>query len=241
MKFRDLPQSPIILTFTLMLPLILAGCGSNSISPAPSNNYYIVDSYDVELAKIMKNEMAENLEAGNITYTETSNGTIRYLRGAIDSPVNSPEDAVAAVAAVGDMFGVEDIHYRVKKVSGHSRNESVYSMRQLYDGIPVSSGWFEVTVAEDGAVSEIDGCYVNVIPENNASALAPNPTITAEEALAHSDVSNIEDPTNCELYIYTYPDGKWRLAWYISSDRGSFAFLDAHDGSLLDRTQSLFY
>ena len=191
-------------------------------------------AYDEHLANTMKEEADKNLKSGNITYEE-ANGEIRYLRGAIDSPVNSPEDAVAAIAAVSDLFHIEEFHYHASRVEGRTKDENAFFVRQLYQGIPVSGGYFEVTTTKDGSVTRIDGSYAKVTVDTL------EPVITAEEVVKMTDVHDVVEPTHCELSIYTYPEGNCVLAWAIQNKRGSWAYVDAIEGKLLDRTQSLFY
>ena len=235
----------ITIGIALLLALNLSGC--NMIRNPASSRSGRVDSqevivtttleettYDEALANTMRDEVDKNRKAGNITYEE-ANGVIRYLRGTIDSPVNSPEDAVAAIAAVSDLFHIEDFHYHASRVEGSSRNEHAYLVRQLYQGIPVTGGYFEVTTTKDGTVTRIDGIYADVTIDTL------EPVITPEEVIAMTEVHNVENPTHCELCIYTYPEGTCTLAWGIYNARGSWADIDALEGNLLDRTQSLFY
>jgi len=151
----------------------------------------------------------------------------RRIKGRF-SPISvfTPEDAVLSLTSIRELYDIESFSF-ICTTPSNSGDRNVYYLQQVYEGIPVQNGRFEVFVSSEGEPFEVGGIYID------AKGLNPIPDISAYEA---SEVIELEEEAFIrwsQLVVFKpYPyDKDALLCWYFQIDS---IYIDLRQGVIVD-------
>jgi hypothetical protein len=228
---KSLKTKILLINITLLLVVGVIICisifqnvnGSTHIVIRPSKYYEalsiedIIDLTDGDVT-IRRYNRGYGYRGGNIS--EISG---RFTTGTI----LTPRDAVRALTSVRDIMNIGSFSY----ICTEGR-KGEYHLQQIYKGVEIINGRFEILATDEGIPLFIGGWHVDV------GKLNPNPSISsciARESIHFEEGTWISET---KLIIYQTYEGEIHLCWYfqmnsIYIDQRQGILVDAHTGDFI--------
>lgn len=146
------------------------------------------------------------------------------------------QDALMALLSVRSLMGVSDYQFACTEADDERNDFCVFTLQQLYQGVPVEMGIFRVVADKKGVPVSVSGTYQPGIQ------IDTEPELTAEEGRRLLDLPFGSKVLSVRLAVYTDDDWKYHLVWRYSIASQAFfgdledrvAYLDAATGELLE-------
>ncbi len=189
---------------------------------------------DLEEIEDLSLEDLEELNGGEVRIIRhPKTGVPLEIEGVFSArPILTAEDAVSALLNVRGLMGVGGSEFSCEDVDDERNGIRAFTLRQLYEGIPVEQGVFQVYAGDDGTPIAVRGIW------RETAGAAVRPSVTAEEGKKSLTLEGGSRAASPELVIYA-PDGggpslSWRY-WISSGDplKEKYVFVSAGDGTVL--------
>jgi hypothetical protein len=143
----------------------------------------------------------------------------------------TPQDAVLALTDMRDIMNISDFAFACADVDESRVALRVFTLEQLYLGIPVTDGRFRVIATKDGEAAAVSGVFRQDI---DVDPIPKIPEKDAEKALSLGKEMRIEA---VRLAIFTLPKKPPALCWeyrIASADvlGGKTVYIDAATGEV---------
>lgn len=205
-----------------------------------NNKFKIIDlkkpiniNYNNEIPNLGIKDINElNNGKADIIYNSIQSDIVYKINGKFSlQKINSKEDAVMALLNVRRIMNIQGYDFYCFNIEKDHENE-IYSLCQLYDGIPVEDGQFTITVNENREPIAVIGKYLHNIEIDS------NPKIDAKKGSKLIKISNSNKIISAQLVVYTSAEQISSLCWkyiILSFDglKKRIAYIDAHSGEQL--------
>lgn len=191
--------------------LFLSGCQSDFAVRNPPEEITVLDS-QLSTALTIEEICDNNADGVQIIRSPETN-LVSEIRGSFSKHmIFSETDALIALGSVRNIMNISDFSFCCSMID--KRTDSVvFSLAQVYKGVPVIGYGFRVGASNDGTPLFVSGSFREDI---NTSV---NPVINVNECVKFLSLSNNEEISEAELVIYANSDGEF-LCWKydITSD-----------------------
>jgi Zn-dependent metalloprotease len=164
--------------------------------------------------------------------TSPETGLPREITGKFsDRSILSAEDALASLGGVRDIMGIRTFAYASEGVEERSKIR-LFSLRQIYEGLPVIEGRFTVIATTAGEAYAVRGHYVNI------EGVGVSPQLREADAKAMLGIAGSDKPGKGRLVIYSDIDTPAALCWEFRVNANSpaskrYIYQDANTGEIL--------
>ena len=181
----------------------------NSISPIEINSTDAYHVLDVNTSDITDLDISYLFENNIEIINDPSTGIPREIKGTFTTAsIKSPEDALKVLLSLRTIMGIKTDSFCSIAVDDERSEYIVYTLEQLYNGVLVDNGVFNVVVDKRaGTVVAVSGIYQDNI------MIETNPLIDSVYGLDLLNLTWKQTVVKTDLVIYDTEEDDYLLCW----------------------------
>ena len=138
---------------------------------------------------------------------EPGTNNVKEINGKFSTnKVTNANEALRALLNVRSLFGITSFDYFCSEIDARE-DLTVFTLNQLYTGITVEGGFFQIGVDEQGTTSFVRGKYIEV------KNIQMEPQISYDKGINNLNLNKNENIQQVELIVYGLENSQPCLCW----------------------------
>ena len=194
-----------------LLTLVCIGGCAKQVKMTDKLEPIIISQSDF-LRDLSENDLAFlNGGALQITRDPTTN-LPRMIEGKFSEKIIlTAEDAILSLSSVRSIMSIGELSYSCISIDDDRNEYRVFSLKQIYSGVPVDGGEFQVITLKNGEPAAIRGAYqrvadidtIPIVSESDAKEILKNECGAVARSVELVIFTSLENPTCLSWKYYT--------------------------------------